>query len=71
MDWKGFYQTNTIQAGSSGYSHNDVYMGKSTSSYNGNLFVGYWSTPMAALGTKWDASEIRPVNVALLYCVKN
>ena len=71
MDWKGFYQTDTGANWSSGYSHFDVYMGKSTSSYQGNLFTGYWSNPSAAIGTKWDTSEIRPVNVALLYCVKN
>jgi hypothetical protein len=68
-DWRGFSMTNTIQAGTSGYSHTNVDMGKSTSSYVGNLFVGYWSTPMAALGTKWNATdETRPTNVAVLYC---
>lgn len=25
----------------------------------------------AAIGFKWDTSEIHPRNVALLYCVKN
>jgi hypothetical protein len=44
-------------------------MGKSTSSYIGNLFVGFWQTPMAALGTKWNATdETRPTNVAVLFC---
>lgn len=71
MDWKGFYQTTVCSNCSSGYSHYDVYMGKSTSAYQGNLFTGYWSNPSAQIGTKWDTSEIRPTNVALLYCVKN
>ncbi|MDD2870472.1 MAG: hypothetical protein PHS49_00650 [Candidatus Gracilibacteria bacterium] len=69
QDWKGFYQHNTGQ-NTTVYSHGPVYMGKSTSSYVGNLFVGGWSAPAAAMGTMWDTSEIRPRNVALLYCVK-
>jgi phage-related tail fiber protein len=68
-DWKGFYQTNTGQNTFS-YSHIDVYMGKSIVSYIGNLFVGGWSAPAAAMGTKWDDSEIRPRNIALLACIK-
>lgn len=70
QDWKSFSMTNTGQGWSSGYSHNDVYMGKSTTSYTGNLFTGMWSNPSAAIGTKWDNSEIRPANIALLYCIK-
>jgi hypothetical protein len=71
-DWRGFSMTNTIQGGSSGYSHGPVDMGKSTSTYTGNLFVGMWSTPMAALGTKWNTTdETRPINVGVLYCRKN
>lgn len=45
-------------------------MGKSTTAYIGALFTGYWSNPSAAIGTKWDTSEVRPRNVALLYCMK-
>jgi phage-related tail fiber protein len=70
QDWKGFYQTNTGQNTYS-YSHNAVYMGKSIyGSFTGNLFVGYWAAPSAAMGTAWDGSEIRPRNRALLACIK-
>jgi phage-related tail fiber protein len=69
QDWKGFWMTNTVQVGYA-YSHNDVYMGKSLISYIGNLFTGGWSAPAAAIGTKWDSSEIRPRNLALLFCIK-
>lgn len=68
-DWKGFSQTNTLHNTYS-YSHGPVNMGKSTSTHIGNLFIGYWSAPAAALGTMWDGSEIRPRNVALLACIK-
>ena len=70
QDWKWFYQTNTWQWWSSWYAHNDVYMWKSTTVYNWALFTWYWSNPSAAIWTKWDTSEIRPRNIALLYCVK-
>lgn len=69
MDWKGFYQSNTGQNTWS-YGHNNVYMGKSTSGYVGNLFQGYWAGPAAATGTKWDTSEIRPKNIAVNHFVK-
>ncbi|MDD3412462.1 MAG: hypothetical protein PHY47_00515 [Lachnospiraceae bacterium] len=69
MDWKGFYQTNTGQNTTS-YSHGPVYMGKSTSSYIGNLFVGRWATPSAAMGTMWDQSEIRPRNITVNMFIK-
>jgi hypothetical protein len=70
QDWKGFWMTNTGQNWSGGYSHSDVYMGKSLISYIGNLFTGGWSNPSAAIGTKWDSSEIRPRNRAVLFCIK-
>lgn len=55
--------------GTYSYSHGPVDMGKSTSNYTGNLFVGYWQAPAAALGTKWNTNdEVRPKNVAVLYC---
>lgn len=63
MDWKGFYQTNTGQNTTS-YNHTNVYMGKSTEIYVGNLFIGYYSAPAAAMGTKWDGAEIRPENIS-------
>jgi len=69
IDWKGFSMTNTGQNTFS-YSHGPVYMGKSTSSFIGNLFTGGWSAPASATGTQWDSSEIRPRNIALLACIK-
>ena len=72
QDWKGFSMTNTVIAGGIGsYNHGPVDMGKSTTTYVGNMFTGYWAQPAAAIGTKWDnTSEIRPKNIALLYCIK-
>jgi hypothetical protein len=68
QDWKGFSMYNTGQ-NTTGYSHGPVDMGKSTASYTGNLFIGYWQAPAAALGTKWNTNdEVRPKNVAVLYC---
>lgn len=69
MDWKGFYQKNTGQ-NTSAYNHDDVYMGKQTDNYVGNLFTGYWSAGAAATGTKWDGSEIRPENISGYLYVK-
>lgn len=70
-NWKGFYMTNTQQGLSSGYSHNDVDMGKSTTSYVGKLFTGAWNNPSAAIGTRWNAwDEVRPRNGAALACIK-
>jgi hypothetical protein len=69
MDWKGFSQNNTGR-GTTSYSHGPVYMGKSTTSFVGNLFVGWWSSPAAAMGTLWDGSEIRPRNVYVNYIIK-
>ena len=68
-NWKGFSQTNTGHNTYS-YSHGPVNMGKSTSSFVGNLFAGGWLAPAAAIGTKWDTSEIRPRNISLKYCIK-
>jgi hypothetical protein len=70
QDWKGFYMTNVNMGTSGSYSHSDVYMGKSILSYIGSLFTGAWSNPSASIGTKWDTSEVRPANIALLYCIK-
>lgn len=69
MDWKGFYQTNTGQ-NTRTYSHNNVYMGKSTVAYTGNLFAGYWAAPGACTGTMWDTSEIRPKNASVNFIIK-
>jgi len=70
-NWRGFSLTNTVQNGTA-YSHGPVDMGKSTASYVGNIFVGYWSAPAAGVGLKWNAAdETRPTNVAVLYCRKN
>jgi phage-related tail fiber protein len=71
QDWKGFYQTNTLQNVSSGYSHGPVYMGKTIfGSFTGNLFTGRYANNSASWGTAWDESEIRPRNVTLLACIK-
>lgn len=70
FDWKGLWLTNTGQNSSSGYSHNDVWLGKSTTEYTGRLFTGYWSNPSAHIGGKWGTEEPRPRNVALLACIK-
>jgi phage-related tail fiber protein len=69
IDWKGFSMTNTGQNTTS-YSHGPVNMGKSTSSFIGNMFTGSWAAPAAAIGTQWDSSEIRPRNICFLYCIK-
>jgi microcystin-dependent protein len=70
QDWKGFSQTNTGQNTLS-YSHGPVDMGKNTASFVGNLFVGSWAAPAAAMGTRWNAAdEVRPRNIALLACIK-
>lgn len=72
FDWVGFSMTNTLQNVNSGYSHGPVDMGKSTSTYVGNLFAGGWNNPSAASGVRWNAAdEIRPKNVAVLYCSFN
>lgn len=70
QDWKSLYVTNTVQNGSTGFSHTDVYWGKSMSSYIGNIFTGYWNSPASACGAKWDTSEIRPRNISVLACIK-
>jgi len=70
QDWKGFSQTNTGQNTFS-YSHGPVDMGKDTANFVGNLFVGGWSAPAAAMGTRWNAAdEVRPRNISLLACIK-
>jgi microcystin-dependent protein len=69
MDWKGFSQTNSGQ-NTTAYNHGPVYMGKSTTSFVGNLFIGRWAAPAAAMGTLWDGSEIRPRNVYVNYIIK-
>lgn len=70
QDWKSFTMTNTVQNGYN-YSHNDVYMGKTTSSYTGNIFSGRWAAPAAALGLMWDGSENRPANISFNYMIKH
>lgn len=68
-DWKGFYMMNTGQSTYT-YNHSEEYHGKSTTEYTGRTFAGSWAAPAAAIGTKWDTSEIRPRNIALLACIK-
>ena len=70
QDWKGFSMTNTVQNGTN-YSHGPVDMGKSTVSFIGNLFTGYWAAPAAAIGTRWNSvDEVRPRNLALFAIIK-
>jgi hypothetical protein len=70
QDWKGFSQTNT-GLNTPSFSHGPVYMGKTVNSTHiGNLFGGGWANPSTAIGTAWDDSEIRPINAALLSCIK-
>lgn len=69
QDWKSFTMHNTVQNGNA-YDHTDVYMGKSTTSYVGNVFGGFWDAPAAALGLMWDGSENRPANISFNYIIK-
>jgi phage-related tail fiber protein len=68
-DWKGFYVMNVGQNTYS-YNHGEQYWGKNTSSYAGSTFAGQWAAPAASLGGRWDTSEIRPRNRAMLACIK-
>lgn len=70
QDWKSFNLHNVLQGGNSGYDHDNVYMGKSTTSYVGNIFVGQYASPAAALGVMWDTSETRPKNLGVNLFVK-
>ena len=72
QDWKSFLMTNTLRAVglNGGYSHGPVWMGKSTTSYTGNLFTGHWSTAATAIGLKWNTEEVRPRNVAVIFYIK-
>lgn len=71
QDWKGFYFTNTRTY----YTH-EAYMGKTIypTWSDTRLFMGYWAADPGPIATgtlaSWDESEIRPRNVALLYCIK-
>lgn len=69
--WKSFYMWNAYGPATT-YDHGPVYMNKYLTN-PGNvspLFGGGWSSPAARMGLYWDNSEIRPANVALLYCIK-
>jgi len=48
FDWKSFSITDTLK-NSTEYTHDNVYVGKSTSVFIGNLFTGYWQSPAAAI----------------------
>lgn len=68
-DWKSFSLRGTQNSAS--YAH-EVYMAKNVGSYAGTYFFGgYWSNPNSGIQVNWDSSEIRPKNVAVLYCRKN
>lgn len=51
------------------WSHGPAYLSKTGRS--GNLFGGYWAAPAGAITGQWDGSEVRPRNVALLFCIKH
>lgn len=71
QDWKSFNMWNTYGPATS-YDHGPVYMQKYLSN-PGNvspLFGGGWNSPAARMGLFWDSSEVRPSNIALLYCIK-
>lgn len=65
QDFKSFSGYNM---GPTTYSHGPVYFAKSGK--NGNLYGGYWAAPAGAISIEWDASEVRPRNIALLQCIK-
>ena len=74
-DFKGFHmKSEGIGPPNSNYSH-EAYMGKETTNYDpdgtNRLFTGKWeSSDATGLRMKWDTSEIRPMNIALLACIK-
>lgn len=70
-DWKSFTMSSENVNGGQ-YQHS-AYMQKSVGSYPSMLpnFTGAWSLPASATRIFWDSSEIRPKNVAVLYCRKN
>jgi phage-related tail fiber protein len=75
QDWKGFYFTNTETT----YNH-EAYMGKTIypNWSSTRMFMGKWEARfVAGVGNvatgslaSWDSSEVRPRNIALLYCIK-
>jgi phage-related tail fiber protein len=78
QNWKSLYFTNTYNT----YVH-EGYWGKNIypdwySPGNEGMFTGYWFSagtppgPYYATATRfsWDDTEIRPRNIALLYCIK-
>lgn len=68
MNFKGFNLKNNKKS-SNGYDY-EQYMGKSTTSYVGNLFGGSWQHPAGSLSLKWDDSEIRPKSIPVNTFVK-
>lgn len=68
QDFKSFSVSNA-EGGTTNYTHGPVAIEKSGRS-SARLFGGYWSAPSGIIRFTWDDSEIRPRNVALLYCIK-
>ena len=74
-DWKSF----SLQNGRTAYQH-DYYAGKNISpnfSSHPGIFTGKWESVFeggvnVATSTvfSWDSSEIRPKNIAMMYCIK-
>lgn len=70
QDFKSFNVQNAQgPVGPPGYTHGPVTIEKSGLS-SGPLFGGYWAQPAGLIRFQWDGSEVRPRNVALLYCIK-
>jgi hypothetical protein len=75
QDWKGFSMVSNYGR----YTHGPVYMQKLVDTYpayvaENSLFGGKWEAatgPVAnGIRVSWDSSEIRPRNIAMLYCIK-
>lgn len=67
QDFKSFSARNGD--GGSPYNHEWNYVPKD-GNVSGPVFGGYWAAPGGNLRFAWDGSEVRPRNVALLYCIK-
>lgn len=67
--WQSDYTPNSYQG--IGYTHAPVTIPKDGNLSSPPLFGGKWELAANALRARWDTtSEVRPVNVALLPCIK-
>ena len=69
QDFKSFAVENA-NGPSVTYNHGPVTIPKTDTMSSVDLFGGTWSAPSGLINFQWDASEIRPRNVALLACIK-